>query len=87
MLAAVASPAVRTIKGRYFQIEFMQCLDIARKKNFADSFNIPGLDAIAKLTRKAVTDNLAAILRPIELYESCFMIALGAGEAVESNGR
>jgi hypothetical protein len=87
MLSAVASPAVGTIEASDFQIELMECLNITGKDDFADALKIFLLDAVGKLTRKAVTDNLAGILYPIELYESCFMIALGADKAVLSNRR
>jgi hypothetical protein len=86
VVAAVASTAIGAIEGCDFQIQLMKRPNIASKNETADPLKILSANSGGKLARKAVSDDLTAIIMFKESYAPRFIITTGASEAVVGNG-
>ena len=86
VVAAVAGIAIGAVEGCDFQIELVQCLNIASKNDTADALKILSANPEGKMARKAVSDNLTAIIMLKEIYAPRFLIATGASKALLGSG-
>ncbi|HVG35622.1 MAG TPA: hypothetical protein VM911_21405 [Pyrinomonadaceae bacterium] len=84
--AAVTSTAIGAVEGCDFQIKLMQLLDIASKNDTEDALKNLSANSEGQMARKAVSDDLSAIIMLKESYVSRFIIATGASEAVLGYG-
>jgi hypothetical protein len=86
VVAAEASTAIGAIEGCDFKIQLVQLLNITSKNDIEDALKILSANSGGKLARKAVSDDLTAIIMFKESYASRFIITTGASEAVVGNG-
>ena len=86
VVAAVTGIAVGTIEGCDFQIQLVQRSNITSTDDAADALNILIANPHYQAARKAITDDLTAIIILKESYLSGFMIATGTNKAVLGNG-
>jgi hypothetical protein len=86
VVAAVTGIAVGTIEACDFQIQLVQRRNITSKDDTADALKILSANYQGKAARKAVSDDLTAIIMLKESYLTGFMIAGGTNKAVLGNG-
>ena len=85
VVATVAGIAIGAVEGCDFQIELVQRLSIASKNDTAYALEILSANSEGGMARKAVSDDLTAIVMLKEIYAPRFIIAFGASKAVLGN--
>src|SRR5215210_8406697 len=86
VVATVTGTAIGAIEGCDFQIQLVQRPNITSKDDTTDARKILSANSQGKAARKAVSDNLAAIIMLKESYVPGFIIATGTSKAVLGNG-